>query len=197
MSKNKIQEFTKRASPDNWLKYAQELKCAAISMWQDKGQIIEGNSEKDTTDKRPSISRVFMLNCGLSIENLLKGYLIAHNPKLINEGKLKNKIKTHDLIKLSKLCPDLKFEDKEIELMEILSEAIPYWGRYPIPLHFNNLQKDKIASENIYNIYKTLFDKIFTETLNEIKDGWDAQNGVKYDKIGFIDIDSLRNKTAT
>ena len=87
--------------------------------------------------------------------------------------------------------------EKEIELMEILSEAIPYWGRYPIPLHFNNLKKGIIASENILNIYKTLFEKIFSETLNEIKDGWDAQNGVKYDKIGYIDLDSLRNNTAT
>ncbi|HYX05911.1 MAG TPA: hypothetical protein VE912_04180 [Bacteroidales bacterium] len=93
MIKKKIQEFTERASPDNWLKYAQELDRAVLLIWKDKGQIIEGSHEKDTVVRRPSISRVFMLTCGLSIENLFKGYLVACDPELVNEGKLKKKIK--------------------------------------------------------------------------------------------------------
>jgi hypothetical protein len=183
VSTKSIQEFTANASPDNWLKYAQELKESALYIWKNQGLIFDLDTLTQETKEHPSISRVFMLCCGLSIENLFKGYLIATNPNLINKGKLDNKLNKHNLINLSQACPDISFEKDEIELMKILSEAIPYWGRYPIPLNFNQIKEQKIASEIILTTFKKLFNKIFQSTLDIIKDGWDAGNGVSYREI--------------
>lgn len=183
MSTQNIHKFTENASPDNWLKYAQELKESAVAMWKVQGKIIEINTETGEKIERPSISRVFILCCGLSIENLLKAYLVAIKPDLINKGFLDKILREHNLLNLSSICKDISFEKNEIELMDILSEAIPYWGRYPIPLHFNQLKTERIANENILETFKILFKKIFNFTYDKIENGWDAGNGVSYNKI--------------
>lgn len=180
MSTERIKEFTENATPDNWLKYAEELKQSAIFLWQAQGKTLDFNSETQEYKERPSISRTFMLVCGLSLENLLKAYLIALDPKLINQGQLANKLKEHNLITLSILCIDIIFNEQEIDLMEILSDAIPYWGRYPIPLSYNQLKAEKIASKNILETFKTLYNKLFYKTYDKIKSGWDAENGVRF-----------------
>lgn len=188
MSQSEIQKFTDNASPENWLKYAQELRSGAVSMWLAKGKIIDFNSETGEQSERPSISRSFLLNCGLSIENLLKAYLIAENPFLINTGSLDKSIFSHDLIVLASMT-DIDFNNKEEDLMKVLSEAIPYWGRYPIPLNYQKIKKETIADEDIFNIYKSLFVKIFESTFKKIENGWDAKNGVSFPSIQFRNLE--------
>lgn len=190
MSHQKIREFTENASPDNWLKYADELKRTAYLLWKDKDNLwVDLNSETQERRERPAISRSFMLIAGLSIENALKAFLIAIDPSLINNGILDKKLHEHNLIKLKDLCGNIKFEEKEVELMTILSEAIPYWGRYPIPRHYEHIKAEKIVSEEIFEKYKTLFRKIFYATLDEIKGGWDAGNGVSFKSIYYRNLE--------
>lgn len=188
MSQSEIQKFTNNASPENWLKYAQELRSGAVSMWADRGEIIDFNSETGEESKRPSISRSFLLNCGLSIENLLKAYLIAENPSLINKGRIDKGITSHDLIFLASKT-GIAFSKKEKDLMKVLSEAIPYWGRYPIPLHYQQIKKETIADEDLFKIYKKLFVKIFESTFKKIENGWDAKNGVSFPSIQFRNLE--------
>lgn len=187
----KILEFTENASPDNWLHYADELKQTALLLWKDRGNLrIDFNSETNERKERPAISRSFMLVAGLSIENELKAYLVAINPVLINAGVLDKKLQEHNLIKLCDLCYELSFDEKEIELMTILSEAIPYWGRYPIPRHFNNVKVEKIVDDEVYDVYKKLYKKLFDATLEKIKNGWDAGNGVGFKSLEYRNFDN-------
>ena len=186
MSIQKIREFTENASPDNWLHYGDEFRRAALTLWKDKENLwIDFSSEEKEGKERPAISRSFMLVSGFSIENVLKAYLVAINPTLINTGLLGKKLHVHNLVKLSNLCIDLSFDDKEIELMEILSAAIPYWGRYPIPTHYNDIKPEKIVSEEFYDIYKAIYDKIFNAVLDKIKNGWDAGNGISFESFQY------------
>ena len=190
MLQNRIQEFTESASPDNWLKYADEIRLCAKTLWEDRGSIsIEHYTGSEKKIARPSISRTFMLLLGLSIENTFKGYLIAINPHLINTGKLDKKIDTHDLSKLAKMSPKILLDNKEIELLKILSEAIPNWGRYPIPLHHSKGLNEKYIDDEFYKTYKQLYQKIFNSTLEIIKDGWDALNGVKFNSIEYNNLE--------
>ncbi len=189
MSQSEIQKFTDQASPENWLKYAQELRWGAVAMWLDKGKILEFNSATGERRERPSISRSFLLNCGLSIENLLKAYLIAIDPSHINNGRLGKSISTHDLIHLASKV-DIDFSKEESELMKVLSEAIPYWGRYPIPRYYNQIKKESIADEDIFNTFKALFVKIFDATFKKIENGWDAGNGVSFPSIKFRNVEN-------
>jgi hypothetical protein len=189
MSLQRIQEFTENASPDNWLKYADELRQTALTLWENKGnrwlEISSGNIESE----RPAVSRSFMLVAGLAIENTLKANLVAVDPSLINTGILDKKLQEHNLTKLAALTKDIEFSEKEMELMEIFSEAIPYWGRYPIPRHFNNIKTEKILSEEVYSTFTTLFRKVFYKTLDLIKNGWDAGNGVSFNEIHYHNFD--------
>ena len=190
MSIKKIQEFTENASPDNWLHYGDEFKRAALALWKDKGNLwIDFSSDAKEGKERPAISRSFMLVSDFSIENVLKAYLVAINPALINTGVLDKKLHEHNLVKLSNLCTDLSFDNKEIELMEILSAAIPYWGRYPIPIRYNNIKPEKIVSEEFYDVYKVIYDKIFNAVLDKIKNGWDAGNGVSFEALQYRNFD--------
>jgi hypothetical protein len=187
MSLSKIQQYTDDASPDNWMKYAQELRDAAVSMWKDQGKIIDLNVGTGEKIERPAISRVFLLNSGLSIENLLKAYMIAVEPGLINTGQLDKRLAVHDLQKLA-LETDLVFSASEMELLRILSEAIPYWGRYPVPRNFNQLKTAYIADAQVFELFKLLFKKIFEATFKKIENGWDAGNGVSFPNIGFHNL---------
>ena len=189
MSLKRIQEFTENASPDNWLKYADELRQTALILWENKGnRWLETNSGKIESE-RPAVSRSFMLVAGLAIENTLKANLVAVDPSLINKGILDKKLQEHNLTKLALLTKDIEFSEKEMKLMEIFSDAIPYWGRYPIPLHFNNIKTERILNDEVYNTFTTLFRKVFYKTLDLIKSGWDAGNGVSFDKIHYHNFD--------
>lgn len=189
MSLQRIQEFTENASPDNWLKYADELRQTAFTLWANKeNRWLEINSGEIESD-RPAVSRSFMLVAELAIENTLKANLVAVDPSLINKGILDKKLQEHNLTNLAALTKDIDFTEKENELMKIFSEAIPYWGRYPIPRHFNNLKTEKILSEEVYSTFTTLFRKIFYKTLDLIKNGWDAGNGVSFNNIYYHNFD--------
>lgn len=186
MSLEKIKTFTENASPDNWLKYSEELKEVAENLWINRGnywyEITEGELEYT---KRLSISRPFMLLAGLSMENCIKGYLVSKYPELVNKGYLDKKIKTHDLIILSSYCPELTFSIKEKQLFTILSEAINNWGRYPVPLNFNNNILEKFVDDEVRILFNKIYETIFKASLEIIKNGWDARNGISYPHIKY------------
>lgn len=190
MSSLKIQEFTENASPDNWLKYADELRRTAAILWKAKSDfVVDFNSITQETKSRPFISRPFMFVAGLSLENALKAYIVSLGPSLINTGVLDKKLHEHNLIKLSHLCIGLTFDESEMELMSVLSEAIPYWGRYPIPRHFEHIKTETIVDDNINDMYKSLFERLFAATLDKIGNGWDAGNGVSFDGLQYHDYE--------
>lgn len=191
MRDKQIKQFTENASPDNWLKYANELKQSALRLWEYRDDLIlEFNIGSTRNIERPVISRSYMLLAGLSIENVLKAYIVAIAPSLINKGILDRKLQIHDLNKLSTHCNGVSFDENDIELMRVLSEAIPYWGRYPIPINFQQIKTEKIVDSNINSNYISLFDKLFSSTLNKIRGGWDAGNGVGFSSFGYQNFET-------
>ena len=106
-----------------WYNKASDLNISAKILW-------EGMDKSNSF-----INPVYKMICGMSLELLFKA-IIIQKEKVLND-------KTHNLITLSKEA-EVQFSDKEKGLLEILSEAIIWYGRYPVPKkeeHFNKLNK--------------------------------------------------------
>lgn len=174
--------------PDNWLSYAEELGDAAEVIWNCAGEVmavecntkIEGNIE---INKSFPHARSYILLAGFALENILKAIIITRNPNLISSGQLHNPLKSHNLLDLAKSIIDIEFTDKENQVLKICQDAIPYWGRYPIPLHFNGLQPVEAATVEFRKTFRQLHFRLCKLTYDAIKDGWDSGAGAKCHKI--------------
>lgn len=68
----------------------------------------------------------------LAIENLLKGFAIAHVPEFAAEGTKWDRLMTHDLVQLA-IDSGLKPSEPKRRLLGDLSKVIVWSGRYPVP----------------------------------------------------------------
>ena len=79
----------------------------------------------------------YFLLIGYAIECVLKGYLLALRPELVNDEKQLDKmITTHDLNKLCKECSIVLSEEEEFHLNNITRHLV--WGKYPVPKNIKN-----------------------------------------------------------
>jgi hypothetical protein len=178
MDDKKKYTFELEASPYSWLLYAQELYEVA--------NLIAKNSSTEinhfpTLDSGKTLQNAFYLNFGYSIENLLKGILIAEDSKKINNFKIDGSISAnHDLLNLVKEIKSISFDKQEKKLLRILSQAIPNWGRYPVPKSYEKIQKKFDTSELNKSCLKKLWDKLIRHLYESIKDGdWTSPSGIK------------------
>ena len=92
-----IDEFVTKANPNEWLEVSDELNYSLEVILKNGSAIyLKTDTWNGTPLKKLMSSRSIFLLMGFAIENLIKGILIFDNPKLINEGKIKNEIKTHN-----------------------------------------------------------------------------------------------------
>ncbi len=166
-------EFVFRANPNEWLEVSDELN-ESIEVLLKNSQATYFKS--DTWDGKPTTklmsSRSIFLLMGFSIENLIKGILIFDRPELVNEGKLDNKIKSHNLKHLALNISDVKINTEELKFLDILSEAIPDWGRYPCPLKFQQIKNEVEYSKRMNNEFQKLRKSLRNKLIERLKKGW-------------------------
>lgn len=188
MTNPDIITFTERGSPDEWLKYSMELKESAKTLYRYTfTKTVDFTDYGENKRERPGCSRSYFLIAALSIENALKGVLVARNPELVSTGKLGNKIKTHNLRKLINECGDIELNDDESILIDIFSDAIPYWGRYPIPLEYSSIKNEAIFTLDFHKTFIILVRRLHSIGMEALKNGWDAGNGVANEVIEFYE----------
>jgi len=200
--------FVRDGMPCHWLSCAEELIDAAELIWKNNNGAftIEMSGEKNMEEggiipnesrKISQNSRTYFLLAGFAIENLFKGLIICQNPKNITNGKLNNNIKTHKILNLASKIPDVNLSAEEKEICQKIEGAIPYWGRYPIPLNFNGVTPYVGITKEIRNVIIGMFDRISKQLYDKIKDGWDSGIGAKSLKMRSIrygDSIDLRKK---
>ena len=157
-----FQIFVRDGMPGEWLWIADELQEAAEILWTrvDGGLRVaatpvvddEGNIRTVIT-KFSSVSRPCVLLAGFAIENLLKGLMVAHDPSLISSGRISSHLKSHNLLCLSTRIPQLALSEEETEFCRIAQDAIPYWGRYPIPLSSNGVLPEAGLTRQMRHVY--------------------------------------------
>jgi hypothetical protein len=121
--------------PRHWFEHSETLRLAATALW--------ASSNRDVSDsvvrvcgladlKRPSVfvRPVFLMLCGLSLELLVKAIFVAQR----HEGPPKG----HNLLKLYELV-GLKISGSEQALLDVLTGAIKWLGKYPVPIEAADL----------------------------------------------------------
>ncbi|MEM8560456.1 MAG: hypothetical protein AAGG50_21745 [Bacteroidota bacterium] len=191
--------FVVNGSPGSWLDHADELRDAAEVLWNDRSnglrveaapvveieEVREGNliSEvpkvRSQVSKFYAVSRPYLLLAGFAIENLAKGILIAENPTLISDGSLRPEIKTHNLTRLLGKIGSVEASEAERKFCSVASSALPYWGRYPIPLHHGGVMPEVGMDDAMRKAYLSLHDRLGLDLYNRIKDGWDSGIGAR------------------
>jgi len=175
----KITEYILNAFPSQWIQYSEELKDSSELIWIESTKAKVLNSFPLIQEK-PGFSRVYFLNIGFSIENLIKGLLISEKPDYLEGGKISPDISSgHNLENLAAKIRTLSFDKKEIEFLKILSKAVPNWSRYPIPKKWDIENNEKILDGDIREQFLKMWDKIGFKIYELTKDGWVGPNGVK------------------
>jgi hypothetical protein len=181
--------FVRDAMPGEWLDHSDELRDAAELLWHDKsnglrtsikqiGEIQDGDLVyKEKVEKYYSISRPYLLLAGFSMENVFKGLRIARNPSLINTGRLDSELKEHRLLVLAEKLDDIKLSEAEAKFCKVAQDAIPYWGRYPIPLSYNRLLPEVGLDGEMRRTFLDLQSRLGARLHRAIRDGWDSGVG--------------------
>jgi hypothetical protein len=128
-----------------WRQTAAGLKRTADIVWErwfgifkrlDGGQTAMATVQegRDLMLLLPSV----LLLYGLALENAVKGLLIAKDTSIV-ESRIKWKMKAgaHDLRELFKKA-DLLITSEEEDLLDALSDAVLWGGRYPVPKNHAN-----------------------------------------------------------
>ncbi len=188
-SQNRQAVWTRDAMPGEWLEYADELWDAAEVLWKEPANGIRVVSDVDpstletTTKKFYSSSRPYVLLVGFALENLLKGLLVTSDPGLITVDSLPKDLKTHKLLTLTEKIPDLEISEDERHVVRTAGEALPYWGRYPVPLRPNQVLPEVAVDENFRDTYRSLHLRLGRMIYAAIKDGWDSGTGPRHDSV--------------
>ena len=97
-------------------------------------RILAGDELEDFHDRR--LLSEYLLLIGYALECLLKGYLLAILPELV-ETKLDRIVTTHDLVAL---CQDagLAVSTEERDLLKLVSRHI-VWGKYVAPMKVHDM----------------------------------------------------------
>jgi hypothetical protein len=179
---NNRQLFVRDAMPSSWLSYAEELEEAAEALWADSDNrlVVEAETQLDRSllvKKSSTHSRSYILLAGLALENVLKGLIIAGDAKLISSGRLDKTLKSHKLLDLAKRIDGLVLSKDEKHVLQICQYAIPYWGRYPIPLEYQGLQPRQAANDKFRTCFRQLHFRLCKWLYDLLKDGWDSGVG--------------------
>jgi hypothetical protein len=186
---NKLQEFVRDGSPSSWLEYGEELRDAAEILWraEEEGVRVDVRLDFEHIVKQSevvsAISRPYLLLAGFSLENILKGLVVVREPRHITGGVLSNELKTHDVRALCGKIPGLILSIDEEKFCRQVTDAIPYWGRYPIPLEQNRLMPSVGVTALSRQTFLDLFDRLARELYWAIRDGWKSGIGVETIKV--------------
>jgi hypothetical protein len=188
---NNRQSFVRDAMPDSWLSYAEELEEAAEALWEvsDNGMLVEGDTQLDgslVVKKSSAHSRSYILLASLALENVLKGLIIASDANLISTGRLDKTLQSHKLLDLAKKIAGLVLSKDEKHILQVCQDAIPYWGRYPIPLEYKGLKPKAAANDKFHTRFRKLHFRLCKSLYEMVKDGWDSGVGAQTLQIRSI-----------
>jgi hypothetical protein len=174
------QRFILSAFPTEWAAYADELKHAADLLHKQEGKgLIVWVDHTGHSRSKSHVSRSYILLAGFALENVLKGLIVLANPQYVSSGKLDPKLRDHDLIKLSRQVEGLVLSPDEQRLCAIAREAIPYWGRYPVPKKAEELKEEQLLTTGFHETFLGLYHRLRDSLESGITKGWDGGENMR------------------
>jgi len=102
-----------------------------------------------------------------AIENVLKGLIVSKRPDLIQERKLDDELKNHDLNELAEKAEVTVDERDERSVLEALSKLSIWAGRYPVALNQRNFSPPDpnalLGWGKAHQIMRTFFERTYKE----------------------------------
>jgi len=161
--KDRKEDFEKCANEyERWKKQGNILRAAAV--------VLENcyNHNKDKKNFESEILTPLIYLKAKSLELYLKAFYIKQGNPVTKNGFLifGSENKTHNLLFLMELVGLGYDEEQKIKLLK-LTNAIEFWGTYPVPLNWNNWKRDLEGTELVYewNIRDNQCLDIFLATL--------------------------------
>lgn len=188
---NARMDFVRRGMPDGWLDLSDELHKAAETLWalSHTELRLEAKSVPRATAsgiayetefrKFGAFSRTYFLLAGFAVENLTKGLLVAREPSHITRGRLSNTLQNHRLSSLIDRLDLPGLTEEELSFASAAERAIPYWGRYPVPVTKNSVCEEDALTEDQRAGYLRLRERLRAALEKEIADGWDSGVGAE------------------
>lgn len=129
MSWTETEQKRREREPMYWFNKSSDLKAAAGALhfcinFKGEESVAQSLGLGEQFDMRLATSPVYLMLCGLSLETIYKGTIVAKH------GDLKS---IHNLIELSEAV-DVRMSSEDKGLIEILAEAVYWYGKYPAPL---------------------------------------------------------------
>lgn len=127
---------------------ARKLEPEVVGIWQSYRAWAKDGSPPAATDHYQG--PYFML-VAFAVENLLKAAAIARNrvhylAQFRKTQCFPKELQKHDLVKLAKLVK-LSFESGEEDLMRRLTRSAVWFGRYPVPLDYEEMSGTDIFED--------------------------------------------------
>ena len=192
---NSKKQFIEQAAPEYWYSYAHELADTADAIYRTSknqwiGYVINHADGSKETYRRPLVSRPVLLMYGLSFENLIKGLLISEKPMLLDGGKLSKHLLGHDLVKLAARLKTVQLDTDERGLLALLSDVVPYHGRYPVPRTAQDLKPEKYLRAEVHKACKALFDRFEMQLYRLNFEGIEAPEGVRFANLRLTHLNA-------
>lgn len=175
-------EFAMRGAPTEWHDYACDLFDAAVVLSDlNEERITVVSDHIRGIEMRPSHSRTVMLLFALSIENILKGHLVAENPQYISNGALSREVTggRHSLVALTEKIQGFSFSEDDIDAFQTLESSIPSWGRYPIPKRHGDIDLEVIATTEFVQRIERIFRRLGRALYMMLRDGWEGPHQIR------------------
>jgi hypothetical protein len=156
-----------------WLRIARNLYTAAEILYETSGlaaiqvnEILEkAGSIADDEFPEAQTHIIARMLAGMSMENLIKGLILRKTPDKISEEKIDITITVHYLQDLIKQLPEFKTSKKEMSILDTLTKAVIWMGRYPLPTKSVNFHKVPLV-KNEKIIVAALYTRLKTELEN-------------------------------
>lgn len=161
--------------PWSWLYEASLLRKAA-----DTALLQVKTDENADRVEKGWIDPVYKYLVGITIENLLKGIIIADHPALISEAEMDNNFAKHNVWtrhagKLTRIKPLLTRDEKN--LLRLLEHYVMWMGRYPIALTKKDYARNRLDHQKreppldeFKAIFETLYGKLSRELSFKVED---------------------------
>lgn len=163
MNKGLKDIYVKHAlNKDYWISKAKELHDSAELLWNDCFEEYTDNNERVVYRTKDKTAILLM---AMSLECIIKGYLITSNADYIKDGRLNKKIATHELNDLFKKA-NIFIDEYQISFLNKLSKSIAWHGRYIIPkkhehhvLEFFEIVTIEDDLDTFKNLYQIAYEK--------------------------------------
>lgn len=160
-------------NPSDWFMTALSLRSAANALQ-------DGPLDKHPDDVIRTIgtftTAVYRFLIARSMENLIKGIVIAQGENLGSNGVMHGKFKNHNLVSLCGHLKKIGIDKDDRKIMEVLSVYAQWLGDYPIPLNDNDYTPRFIGLPLVESKMLDLWDRL-ADHLH--KTGWSVASDGK------------------